>query len=468
MEYKGISKDSREIRPGYIYATFEGNAHDGYDYIEDAINNGAVKIIGEREVELQEYEQVDDINVAVMKYAREIYDFPDEKLKLVGITGTDGKTSTALIIHQILVNLGVTSSYLGTNGFFIGEEEIEYTGFTTPFGDQLFKNLAQSVKAKSDVFVMEVSSHALEQGRVLGLEYDVAIFTNLGEEHLDFHENIEDYYQAKKKLFTQLKEDGVAVINIDDEYGARMAKELERENENLRLVTVGEKSSATHVIKIDEVDLNGIKFELRFDDNACTVESTLLAVFNIFNLTEAILTVNALGYPLDKIITLSKNINIPGRLEVIKKPGFPRVIIDFAHTAEAVQKVMSFVADQKLPGEKIWSITGSAGGRDSLKRPALGKAATDYADMTIFTEDDPRGESVLEINKNLKQKINNQNNKLYEIIDRKEAIKYAIDHAGEKDTIVLLGKGSMQVMYYDGYTKKYIEKEEIYKNLVGK
>lgn len=473
MKYIGISKDSREIKPGYIYACFQGLEVDGYDYIDQAKANGAIKIIGEQSLEIENYEQVEDINQALVEYSMLIYNNPQKKIKLVGVTGTDGKTSTALLVDKLLNKKG-KSSYLGTNGFFINEKEMDYSGFTTPFADILFKNLSQSVEAESDFFIMEVSSHALVQKRTLGLQFEVAIFTNLGEEHLDFHKTQEEYFLAKRELFLNLTDQGTAIINVDDDYGKKLYQLILEQKRNyqpeITIITIGKslaEESQNHY-QISEIDsqLEYTNFCItnEVSKEKLKISSPLIAEFNIYNLTQALLTAKQLDFPLSESKLNLNDLFIPGRLEVIKKGDNPTIIIDFAHTKEAIAKVMKFVTETKKSG-KIWTLTGSAGGRDGEKRPGMGKAATDYADICIFTEDDPRHEKVEKIISDLKKGISNNNCEIYEIPNRKQALKYMIDNAKIEDTIILFGKGSMKEMYYDGYKEKYQEKEEVIKLL---
>lgn len=482
MKYLGISKDSRKIKPGYVYCCFEGEKQNGYDFIKQALENGASKIIGENNLEIPNYEQVKDVNLSMIEYSQKIYKNPQKKLKIIGITGTDGKTSTALLINSLL-NKYTKSSYLGTNGFFIGEEEIKYSGFTTPFADELYSCLQKSVEAKSEYFVMEVSSHALVQKRIEGLEYDITIFTNLGEEHLDFHKNIEEYFQAKSQLFDKLKSGGSAIINTDDEFGNKLYEKLLKKNEKktngrkIQIISIGEKENKNQSKKQENpmFQISNIKTSLEqttfeiydtINKKKHNIISPLLATFNVYNLIQAFVTLNELDYPIQSSKTKIKNISIPGRLEVIKFTEFPTIIIDFAHTSEAIHKVMNFAKENQIKGN-LWTITGSAGERDRIKRPEMGKAATDKSDYCIFTEDDPRSESVEQIIEDLSKGVKNSNCKVQKIPNRVEAIKYAISKTNELDTIILFGKGSMKLMYYDGFSVKYNEKEEVLKILNG-
>lgn len=456
MKYNGISKNSKLIKPGFIYCCFEGEKS-GYDYIQDALDNGATKIIGEKNIQIDKYEIVEDVNKAMTKYAQEIYLYESNKSKKIGVTGTDGKTSTALLIDNILNKLS-SSSYLGTNGFFINQKEIEYDGFTTPYADKLYEYLKKSNDKKSGNFVMEVSSHALEQKRIFGIDYDVCIFTNLGEEHLDFHKTVDNYYTAKKKLFKQLKNKENSIINYDDKYGKMIYSEMKK---GLR---VGQDKDCEFKIQNIDVSLEGTTYELVVNCKTYTINSPLLAEFNVYNLTQAIAAVYCLGYKIEEVLNLIEDIKIPGRLELVKSKNSPKIIIDFAHTKEAIEKVMDFIKPLQKEG-KIYTLTGSAGKRDQIKRPGMGKAVTDKSDYVVFTEDDPRNEDVMNIISDLKSGITNKKCEVHIIEDRKKAIEFIIKKANSLDTIILFGKGSMKTMYYDGYEKTYSELEEVMKNV---
>ncbi len=458
--YKGISKNSKDVKQGYIYCCFEGNKFSGYDFIDNALENGASLIIGERNLEIENYLKVDDVNQAMIEYSKKINNFPEKKLKIIGVTGTDGKTSIALIIHKILNKLS-SSSYLGTNGFFIGEKEIEYNSFTTPFADKTFSYFKKSVDSNCEYFVMEVSSHALKQKRLDGIEYSSSIFSNLSKEHLDFHKTMEDYYSSKKELFKNTI--GKKVINIDDDYGKRLCDELENV-----LTVSSKKENADFYFYKEKLSLVGTEFKLfiKEENKEYLINSPLLADFNVYNLVEAIACIKNLGYKTSEIIDNLNYVFIPGRLEKVENDLGLNILIDFAHTADAILKVMEFINLYKKDG-KVHVLTGSAGGRDKQKRSEMGKNASKYADYLYLTEDDPRDEKVKDIIKDIKSGIKNIDCKVFEEEKRKKAIKKMILNAQKGDTLVLFGKGEMKKMYYDGYEEEYFEKDVVKKILKG-
>ncbi len=458
--YRGITKNSKDVKQGFVYCCFEGNKFSGYDFIDNALENGASLIIGERNLEIENYLKVDDVNQAMIDYAQKIYDYPEKKLKIIGVTGTDGKTSIALIVHKILNKLS-SSSYLGTNGFFIGEKEIEYNSFTTPFADKTFSYFKKSVDSNCEYFVMEVSSHALKQKRLNGIEYSSSIFTNLSKEHLDFHKTMEDYYSSKKELFKHTN--GKKIVNIDDEYGKRINNELEN------VLTVSSKIKDVDFYFYEEkLSLLGTEFKLfiKEENKEYLINSPLLADFNVYNLVEAIACIKNLGYETKEIIDNLNDVFIPGRLEKVENNLGINILIDFAHTADAILKVMEFINLYKEDG-KVHVLTGSAGGRDKQKRSEMGKNASKYADYLYLTEDDPRDEKVKDINKDIRSGIKNNKCKVFEEEKRKKAIKEMILNAQEGDTLVLFGKGEMKLMYYDGYEENYFEKDVVKNILKG-
>lgn len=469
MKYSGITTNSKEVKPNYIYCCFSGNHFDGHDYINEAIQNGATKIIGSQNIENDIYEKTDDVLKEMVKYAQIINNNPQKKLNIIGVTGTDGKTSTALIIDYILNKIS-SSSYLGTNGLIIKNKEIEYSGYTTPSSDILYKNFKQAVDRNCEYFTMEVSSHALKLRRDLGVEYSAAVFTNLTNEHLDFHGTMENYFNDKSKLFEHCKDNAPIVINIDDEYGEKLFHNLERTKQNLIPITQNETNKKIYsnlvYIKNTKLEITGTTFEFEYKNQTYKVNSPLLAEFNIYNLLSGIIICSELGNDINEILNTIQEISIPGRLELIKQKDKPVIIIDFAHTPSAIKKVLNFI-NQYKKNAKIWSLTGSAGGgRDSAKRKYMGENAYNLSDYLILTEDDPREEPVDNIIADLKKLIQNKEN-VIEIPNRKKAIKYILKNANKDDIVVLLGKGNQKFMYYENEEVEYYEKEVVLELLKG-
>ncbi len=455
-KYTLVTKNSKEVIKNSVYFCFIGEQVDGHIFIEEAFESGASLVVGTKKLYMKNYVQVDHILDEFVCAAKQINKYNTTNMTYYGITGTDGKTSTALLTHQILNKLS-TSAYLGTSGLMIGNQPSSYNGMTTPFADMLYRGIALA-NEHVDNFVMEVSSHALVQKRIKGLEYQAVAFTNLTNEHLDFHKTMEQYYLAKAEIINYVKPTGTVVINIDDSYGKKLAKEIE---EPMKLITISTKPGATFYMHDLIMSIDGITFKITVANKTYIIKSNLLAKFNMYNLTMSIALVYSQGVSLIEIIKTVKSLVVPGRAELIQSDVVANCIVDFAHTPTAIEKIMNFVKLYKKDETKIYVIGGSAGGRDSSKRPLMGEAMAKYADYVILTEDDPRNEKVEDICKQLATNIKN-----YKIIvNRVEAIKFALTNTTNNDIIVLLGKAGQTKMYYDGFTKEYNE-QEILKKLI--
>ena len=452
LQVTGIVKNTKDITKGSIYCCFVGERFDGHDYIEEAFKLGASFVIGTKDFDYQYYIKVPNINDAMAEISQKYYNYTSTKMKFIGVTGTDGKTSTTLIVNQLLNKLA-TSSYLGTSGLSVNGKKGVYNGMTTPFSNDLYKYI-NTANDKSDNFIMEVSSHALSQERIKGLNFDIVGFTNLTNDHLDFHKTIEHYFESKSKIIEYLKPSGILVANIDDVYGRKLFS-----NANCNKVSIGKQGQ----YKISDINLSisGTSFNLSFKGVTYQVESSLLAEFNVYNLVMAIAIVNQLGYNITDIISLCTDLSVEGRLELIKKTNAPTIILDFAHTADAISKIVEFINEFK-GSSKVTVLTGSAGGRDKSKRLMMGKMASKYSNVLVLTEDDPRDETVASINNDLKSGIENENCQIIEIENRVKAIEYCIVNSSECDIIVLLGKSGQDLMYYKDNSVEYIEKNVVY------
>lgn len=460
IDYKNITKITKvadQCDQDSVYFCFKGQRNDGHNFIKQAIENGARFVVGTEAIELDNYYQVADINAEFIKATQAVYNFTACQLKFIGVTGTDGKTSVTTLVDKILNKLA-TSSYLGTSGLIINRQEINYTGMTTPFADQLYRDI-QAADQSSEYFVMEVSSHALEQERISGLEFDVIGLTNLTSEHLDYHLTMENYYAAKLKIFKHLKAGKKACVNIDDPSFTAL-----KDWDNV--ISISTQGPADYQVEDIKLSLDQTTFTLMVDGNTYKISTPLLAEFNVYNLVMAIAIVVNLGYPIDVVIAHSQDVFVEGRLQLLKNEGWPNVIFDFAHTADSINKIMSFVDGLKAK-QNIWVVTGSAGQRDQQKRPAMGDAASRYSDYLILTEDDPRDELVSDINKALQSGVVNHNCHVIEIEDRKKALEYCMTKAEPNDLVILLGKSGQKKMYYDGFELPYDEEKTIQNILQG-
>ena len=435
-----IKSDSRKIKEGDIFVALN-TFNDGHKYVLDAIKKGAKKVIvksGEYDVETI---TVPDTKDYLIKHLKNNYYNQIKDLKLIGITGTNGKTTTAYLIWQTLNKLGHKCAYIGTIGFYI-EEKIKDLLNTTPEITDVYEMLTKCKQNDCEYVVMEVSSHALEQRRVDGLLFDYAIFTNLTEEHLDFHKSMGNYALAKQKLFNMLKEDGRGIINIDDKYHEYFLK--------CNNLTYGFKESDFQIIDYN-INLK-TNFTLNINDKIYNFESNLLGKYNIYNMTCVIAVLYDLKIDMEIIKYLIKNLNPPiGRMDLVNY-GTNKIIIDYAHTPDAVENIITTV--KEFASGKIYTIIGCGGNRDKMKRPIMANLATNNSDYVIFTSDNPRDEEPIQIIEDMTSGLQNNN---YEIeVNREKAINKGIQKLTKNDILLLLGKGHE--------TYQVIKGEKIYFN----
>lgn len=443
-----IKTDSRSVVKGDTFVAIKGHTVDGHDYIEDAINNGAIKIVCEHGKFDVETIIVENSEEYLNKYLVDNYSSKFNDIKFIGITGTNGKTTTAYLTSQILTKLNINNAYIGTIGYYINNELIYELPNTTPDILFLYNIILESIDKGVSIIVMEVSSHALSLGRINGIKFDVGGFTNLTEDHLDYHKTMENYLDSKLKILDYLKDNGVMISNIDDPYGDRFKYK--------NYLTLGFNDSDYNILDYKYNSLTtDIKF--RFDNTVYNVETNLLNKFNIYNYMTALAFVNNIGISIDDIIKVTKDVYAPsGRNEIISVNG-GKAIIDYAHTPDAVEKIITSYLEKK--NGKIITIVGCGGDRDPKKRPIMGNIATDLSDYVILTNDNPRTENELNIMNDIVSGIKKDN---YEIIyDRREAIKKGLDMVNKDDILLILGKGHEDYQII-GHTKYHLsDKEEV-------
>ncbi len=451
LEVTGISMNSKEIEKGNIFVCTMGVTADRHEFIDEAIDNGAVacvvsKDVGEKSVPII---KVDDTNYEFPRLCQRFYNYPDKDLKIVGITGTDGKTTLALIVQTLI---GIENcGYIGTNGA-ICEGFHEHLINTTPDADKLYRFMDIFRNNGCKYLSIETSSEAFYRERLQTFDFDVSVFTNVAPEHLNIHKTFEHYFNSKLQLFRQTKENGYCIINRDEEHFERV-----KDNCNGIVLTYG---------KHEECDLRIVDYKLARDHTDITfsykgnefeVNSPLLAEYNIYNLAAAMLVCLCQGFDLDKIIENIKNIKVEGRMEVLDIDEPYTIIIDFAHTPHAIEAILKFAGD--LDHNKIITVIGSAGGRDAEKRPVIGNVCGEFSDVTIFTTDDPRNEEPKEICDQMVSELGKDVN--YEIIlDRGKAIDRAVELAEDKDIILLLCKGNEPYQITANGYEPYSEMEE--------
>ena len=443
-----IKTNSNSVCDGDTFVAIKGHTVDGHDYINDAIKNGAKRIIcehGEYDVETI---VVDNSEEYLNKYLVDNYSKLFKDIKFIGITGTNGKTTTAYLTSQILTNNKINNAYIGTIGFYINGKLIRELPNTTPDILSLYNLILESIDNNVSVIVMEVSSHALSLGRVNGIKFDVCGFTNLTEDHLDYHKTMENYLESKILILNYLKDDGVMISNIDDEYGDRFKYK--------NFLSLGFKSSDYQILEYDYENIStNIKF--KYLDKVYVVKTNLLNKFNIYNYMTALAFANNIGISIEDIIKVTDKVYAPsGRNEIISVNG-GKAIIDYAHTPDAVEKIISSTLEKKTG--KVITIVGCGGDRDPKKRPIMGNIATELSDYVILTNDNPRTEDEKNIMIDIVAGIKKDN---YEIIyDRRAAIKRGLDMISNNDTLLILGKGHEDYQII-GHTKYHLsDKEEV-------
>ena len=432
IEISGISQSASEIEPGDIFLAMQGAKHHGIEFLDEAILNGAIAVITDSKGVNQKLPTliVDDPGQVVGEVASFIYGDPSKSLFTVGITGTNGKTTVTTLLHQIWQIAGWDSGLIGTVNTQINGEVIP-AEHTTPVAAPLQSLFATMKERHLRAVAMEVSSHALTQSRVKGMHFNVAGFTNLTQDHLDFHGDMESYFMAKSQLFKFGLSD-LAVINIDDPYGARLAKSTE-----IPIATVSRKGSADWYY--EEIVQFGSSHQIKIRGrDGILIEGTtkLIGDYNLDNLLMAVAIAVISGVdPIEISANLQRYVGAPGRLEKVNVGQDFIAFVDYAHTPDAVQNVLR--SARKLGKGNLIAVLGCGGDRDKSKRPLMGRALM-AADFPIFTSDNPRSESPEVI---LEQMVQGLDTKGKVIIDRKEAIAYAVKMAKPGDVVAILGKG---------------------------
>lgn len=433
--FEEMQYDSRKIKEGDIFVALKGYTVDGHKYIEKAIERGAKLIILSEDVKNIDksisYVKVKDLRKKLGLIASNYYNWPQKSLKIIGITGTNGKTTSTYLFESIFKN----SSRIGTIEYKIGDK-IYPAPNTTPESLDIIKLCKESKEKSIEYLIMEVSSHALDMGRVDMLEFDLAIFTNLSQDHLDYHKTMDRYFESKKKLFEKLKDKKRAVINIDSEYGKKLY-DLYPE-----AVTYSEKEALLMGEIIDYTNHN-MKLRFQYKDKKVEFISELMGEFNLYNMMGVGAGAIAMGMSLEEIAgKLEKSKNVPGRFEIINKGQNFMLVVDYAHTEDGLENILK--ALNKIKKNKIITVFGTGGDRDKSKRPKMAKVAAEYSDFVIISSDNPRTEDPLKILEDIEYgliKLNYPRERYLIIADREEAIKKSVEMASENDIVLIAGKG---------------------------
>lgn len=449
--------DSRKVAENSLYIAIKGTVADGHQYISSAIEKGAKAIVceyfPEQKTEDVTYIKVENSAKTLGYLASNFYGNPSEKLNLVGVTGTNGKTSVATLLFDVFKNLGHSSVLISTVEYRIGDEILPST-HTTPDVVTLNKILAKAVAQGCEYAFMEVSSHGIHQERINGLNFRVAGFTNLTHDHLDYHKTFLEYLNTKKRFFDELPETAIAITNIDDKNGSVMLQNCKAKKKSYALKTMADFHG-----KLLEVDFNGMLLNF----NGKEFWTTLTGKFNVYNLLLVFAIAKELGFEDNEILTaISQLKRVNGRFETFKSEGGIVFVVDYAHTPDALENVLDSINEIRTKNERLITVFGCGGDRDREKRPEMGKAATSKSTLAIITSDNPRTEDPSQIIKEIEAGVEPQNYSKYTTIpDRKEAIKMAIKFAEPKDIILVAGKGHETYQEINGVKHHFDDKEVI-------
>jgi len=442
-EVTGMCYDSRKIKRGDIFVALPGKHVNGLSFVDAAVKAGAAAIVAGEFIDSKGATLLvakDPLSVMAEMSSR-FYDSPDKKIFLIGVTGTNGKTTITYFLESIFKAAGKSTGVIGTVNYRFLDKMLPAPN-TTPQSADVYKMLAEMAEAGTKFAVMEVSSHALALGRVAGIEFDVAIFTNLTRDHLDFHKTMEEYFEAKSKLFTGLNRgkksfDKSAVINADDPWGKKLIGRLK----GGKVVTYGISSPAAFCAKDINITSAGTEFTLECAPDTSKVKLYLLGQHNVYNALASAAGAAASGIPFEKIVNGLENIkSVPGRLEKINSKLPFTTVVDYAHTDDALENVLT--ALKMLKPKRIITVFGCGGERDTAKRPLMGRIAASMSDFVFITSDNPRGEDPEAIASEIEDGIKKIRKNNYEVIlDREQAIASAVKIAREGDILLIAGKG---------------------------
>lgn len=459
IEVTGIQFDSRKVEDGSVFVATRGTATDGHDFIGAAIEKGAKAIICEIQPSDKQdgitYIQVENSSDALGRMASAWYDFPSSKLKLVGVTGTNGKTTIATLLYQLFRELRYKTGLLSTVCNYINEQAIEAT-HTTPDSLALNELLAQMVDAQCEYAFMEVSSHSVDQRRIAGLEFDGAIFTNLTRDHIDYHLTFENYLKAKKQFFDELSPEAFALTNADDKNGLVMLQ-----NTKASKYTYSLRGMADFKTKILEHGFDGMLLDM----NETEINVSFIGKFNASNLSAVFGAAILLGQDkLEVLRIMSALHSVSGRFETLRAPSGYTAIVDYAHTPDALNNVISTI-NQILQGNgRLITVVGCGGNRDKGKRPMMAREAVDGSWKAILTSDNPRFEEPQDILNDMIAGLDlMQKTKSLTIVDRREAIKTACALAQTGDVVLVAGKGHEDYQIIQGVKHHFDDREEVRK-----
>ncbi|MBT8043290.1 MAG: UDP-N-acetylmuramoyl-L-alanyl-D-glutamate--2,6-diaminopimelate ligase [Pontiella sp.] len=455
-----IAYDSRQVKPGGLFVAVHGHQVDGATYITEALSKGAAVVVSENQLELgagATHVQVPNARCALAEMASVYYGNPTRQMQVVGVTGTNGKTTTTYMIRDILQDGGFLPGLLGTVAYEIGDRSIPASR-TTPEAPDLHAMFRQMKDAGCDSVVMEVSSHALALDRVRGVDFNICVFTNLTQDHLDYHHDMENYFKVKAGLFQDLQKqhDQSAIINLDDPWGQKLLDHGELQAD---VVTYGFDERAMVRAAKSSVDIHGTRFRIASPWGESRIHLKLLGRFNIYNALAAVAVGGVLGIPLERIcMSLERITSIPGRLEPVPNRKKRKVFVDYAHTDDALKNVLSTL--REICEGRLLVVFGCGGNRDRDKRVKMGRVAAELADYSIVTSDNPRTEEPEAIVADIIEGFGSESQ--FEVrSDRREAIERGMQLIRRKDILLIAGKGHETYQEFNGTIVPFDDREVV-------
>lgn len=460
FEISSISFDSRAVKEGSIFFAIKGTHTDGHQFVRQAIENGATVIVAEDSIEdwpVKTIIKVADSASALSRASCAFFDYPTEKLNLIGVTGTNGKTTTVTLLYHLFRKLGYSCGLISTIRVLINEQEFPAT-HTTPDPVQLNSFFRQMVDSGCQYAFMEVSSHAIAQKRIEGLNFRGGIFTNITHDHLDYHKTFKNYLETKKRFFDQLDKNSFSLVNTDDKNSGFVIQNTKSEKK-----TFGLKNQADFKAKVIENNLNGL--HLKIDNIDFYTEKP--GLFNAYNLLSVYATAILCGEEKTSVLEkLSESVEVDGRFQLIFRNPQYKAIVDYAHTPDALENVLKTIVQSKTDNQKLITVFGCGGNRDKHKRPIMGGIAVTYSETVIITSDNPREEDAQEIINDILKGIEEKDRaKVLVIVDREQAIKTACLLAQPDDIILLAGKGHEKYQEIKGIKYHFDDKEVLLKYL---
>lgn len=460
IEIKGLESNSKNIKEGYLFVAIKGFSVDGHKYIESAIANGATAVMVQEDCDLKTIKIPENVTIVMAKDTREalaitannFYDEPSKKFKLIGVTGTKGKTTTTYMIKEILEKAGKNVGLIGTIATYINGKKLKDSDRTTPESLELQRLFSKMVEEKVEVVVMEVSSQSLKLHRVDGCDFDIVLFTNFSEDHISAneHPDMEDYFQSKLKLFKMCK---TGIVNTDDLHGAKIPRLFPESD----ITTYGIDNYAKVLAKDITITNSYVDFKVKITDRNERVKTGIPGRFSVYNSLAAICVAQKFGISPEQVKEALLEVRVPGRSELVDNKLEIPIMIDYAHSPESLQNILQAV--KSYTRGRVISVFGCGGDRDKTKRPIMGEISGRIADYTFITSDNPRTEKPEDITAQIEEGIKKTKGKYSVVVDRVEAIKQAIKMANKRDIIVLAGKGHEPYQEING--KKYPFDERI-------